>query len=85
MIVSRHEVLRSTIKVIDGVPHAVIHESWPLRFEKIDLSALPSSGASGGSESVADRRAAGCLYDLETEPGFAWRCCVCTNWSTFSS
>ncbi len=40
VIVDRHEVLRSTIKVIDEVPHAVIHESWPLRFEKIDLSAL---------------------------------------------
>ena len=41
MIIDRHEVLRSTIKVIDEMPHAVIHESWPLRLKKIDLSTLP--------------------------------------------
>ncbi len=40
VIVDRHEVLRSTIKVIDDVPHAVVHKSWPLRFKNIDLSML---------------------------------------------
>ena len=41
VIVARHEALRSTVEVIDGTPHAVIHESWSLPFKKIDLSALP--------------------------------------------
>ena len=43
MIVARHELLRATIETIDGVPHAVIHDNWPLRLEKIDLSALPAA------------------------------------------
>ena len=47
VIVDRQDVLRSTIKVIDNVPHAVIHKSWPLRFKKIDISALSAAGASG--------------------------------------
>ena len=67
MIVSRHEVLRSTIKVIDGVPHAVIHESWPLRFENIDLSVLtPAERQAEVNRLLIDKPRA--LYDLETEP-----------------
>lgn len=42
-VIDRHDVLRSTIKLIDEVPHAVMHESWPLRFRKIDLSTLPEA------------------------------------------
>ena len=45
VIVDRHEMLRSTIALIDEVPHVVDHESWPLRFKKIDLSALPPARA----------------------------------------
>ena len=41
MLVARHEILRSTIQVIEGVPHAVVHDAWTLRLDGIDLSALP--------------------------------------------
>jgi amino acid adenylation domain-containing protein len=67
-IVARHELLRSTIKVIDSVPHAVVHESWPLRFRKIDLSALPPQKR----QSEVDRLLIDeprVPYDLESEPG----------------
>ena len=41
MIVERHEILRSTIQVVDEQPIAVVHESWPLKLKRIDLSLLP--------------------------------------------
>ena len=43
VIVDRREVLRSTIRIINEVPHAVPHESWPLRFKRIDISTLPAA------------------------------------------
>ena len=68
VIVDRREVLRSTIKIIDEVPHAVIHESWPLRFKRIDISALPAAERQAEIERllIDEPRA---QYDLETEPG----------------
>ena len=68
VIVDRHEVLRSTIKIIDEVPHAVIHESWPLRFKKIDLSTLPPAQRQAEVDRllIDEPRV---LYDLEAEPG----------------
>ncbi len=68
VIVSRHEVFRSTISVIDEVPHAVIHESWPLSFEKIDLSDLdPAEREAEVDRLLIDRPRV--LYDLEANPG----------------
>ena len=68
VIVDRHEVLRSTIKMIDEVPHAVVHESWPLRFKKIDLSSLPAAERQAELDRllIDEPRA---RYDLEAEPG----------------
>jgi amino acid adenylation domain-containing protein len=68
VIIERHEVLRSTVKVIDEVPHAVIHASWPLRLRKIDISTLPSAERQAEVDRllIAEPRA---LYNLETEPG----------------
>ena len=67
-IVVRHEVLRSTIKVIEEVPHAVIHERWPLRIKKIDLSSLsPAERQSELDRLLIDEPRA--LYDLKAEPG----------------
>lgn len=68
-IVFRHEVMRSTIQVIEGAPHAVIHQNWPLRFKKIDLSALPEEKRQSEVERLLiDEPSA--PYDLESEPGF---------------
>jgi amino acid adenylation domain-containing protein len=68
VIVDRHEVLRSTIKEINGVPHAVIHGSWPLRFKRIDLTALTPAKL----EAEVDRLLIDEVripYNLETTPG----------------
>lgn len=68
MVIDRQEVLRSTIKVIDEAPHAVIHKSWPLRFKKIDLSALPAAGREAEVERllIDEPRVP---YRLEEKPG----------------
>jgi amino acid adenylation domain-containing protein len=68
MIVDRHPVLRSTIKVIDGVPYGVIHESWPLRLKRIDLCSLsPAEREAEVNRLLIDEPRA--LYNLEAEPG----------------
>ena len=68
VIVDRREVLRSTIRIINEVPHAVPHESWPLRFKRIDISTLPAAERQAALERllIDEPRA---QYDLEAEPG----------------
>jgi amino acid adenylation domain-containing protein len=68
LIVERHELLRSTIRVIDDVPHAVVHKSWPLRIKMIDLSMWSDADA----EAELDRllvEEPRIHYDLEVAPG----------------
>jgi amino acid adenylation domain-containing protein len=67
-IVSRHEVLRTTFQLIEERPYSVVHESWPLRLKKIDLSALAASEReSEMNRLLVDEPRA--LYRLEVEPG----------------
>ena len=67
-IVARHALLRSTIQTIEGVPHAVVHESWPLRFKEIDLSGpLPVDRQAEVDRLLIDEPRL--RYDLEAEPG----------------
>lgn len=68
MIVARHELLRSTIETIDGVPHAMVHDDWPLHFEKIDLSALPATQRELETQRLLTEKPRA-LYNLESEPG----------------
>jgi amino acid adenylation domain-containing protein len=68
MIVARHELLRATIETIDGVPHAVIHDDWPLHFEKIDLGALPAAQRELEMQHLLTAKPRA-LYSLESEPG----------------
>ena len=42
-IVSRHEVLRTTIASVDGVPRQIIAAARPADFKMIDLSMLPAA------------------------------------------
>jgi amino acid adenylation domain-containing protein len=67
-IVARHEILRSTIRVIGGQPVVVAHESWPLEFKRIDLGAMSASEREAEVERLLmdePRRP----YHLETSPG----------------
>ena len=67
-IIERHEILRSTIQMIDGQPMALVHENWPLDLKKIDLSALAPAQRQAEVERllIAEPRR---LYHLEVEPG----------------
>ena len=40
IIVSRHELLRSTIKTTDSKSYFVVHDEWPLEFKVTDLGGL---------------------------------------------
>jgi amino acid adenylation domain-containing protein len=67
-IIARHEILRSTIRVIGGQPVAVAHESWPLEFKRIDLGAMSASEREAEVQRllVSEPRRP---YDLESSPG----------------
>jgi len=42
VIVARHEILRTTIDVIDGEPVATVHQTWQIQIKKIDLAHSPA-------------------------------------------
>lgn len=67
-IVARHELLRSTIRLIEGVPHAVVHESWPLRVKEVDLGSLaPANQKAEVDRLLVDEPRT--RYNLKAEPG----------------
>jgi hypothetical protein len=67
-IIGRHEALRSMVRMIDEVPHSVIHKSWTLRFNTIDLSArsLPEQRSELDSLLLSEPRT---QHHLEASPG----------------
>jgi amino acid adenylation domain-containing protein len=68
LIAARHEVLRTTVQKVAERPLAIVHESWPLRMKRIDLTAMaPAQRAAEVDRLLIDepRRP----YQLETEPG----------------
>jgi amino acid adenylation domain-containing protein len=67
-IVMRHEVLRSTIEVVEDVPYWKVHESWPIHLNQIDLCSLtPVERQAEVDRLLIDEPRA--PYDLEAEPG----------------
>jgi len=68
MIIDRQEVLRSTINIIDGVPHAIIHDRWQISFKKIDLSTLPRVQRDAEVDRLLIDEPK-IPYDLKAEPG----------------
>jgi amino acid adenylation domain-containing protein len=68
VIVDRHDILRSSIEVIDEVPHAVVHLRWPLRIKHIDLSAMPEVARQSELDRLLVEEPQG-PYRLEHEPG----------------
>ena len=68
VIVARHEVLRTTIQVMDDDPVAVVHETWPLHIKKIELADLPASERQTEVQRLLIKEPRH-PYRLETEPG----------------
>ena len=67
-IILRHEILRTTIQAKGEQVIATVHESWPLRFKKIDLRHLPAAQQDAEVERllVEEPRHP---FHLEAEPG----------------
>ena len=66
--ISRHEILRSTIQVIDERPLLVAHKSWPIELKRIDLSPWPMELREAEAQRLLveePRRP----FDLGTAPG----------------
>jgi amino acid adenylation domain-containing protein len=67
-IVARHEILRSTLQVTGEQPVVVVHESWPLALQRIDLRSLSGDRQAAELERLLvdePRRP----YRLDSEPG----------------
>ena len=68
IIITRHEILRTTIQAIDGQPSAVVKEGWQLKLKRINLLQLSSEQRDAEVERLLvdePRRP----YQLESEPG----------------
>ena len=68
LIVSRHEMLRTTIQAKEESPVAVVHATWPLHIKHIDLSDLaPARREAEVQRLLIDEPRA--PYHLDTAPG----------------
>jgi amino acid adenylation domain-containing protein len=67
-IVSRHEVLRTTMQVIDGEPFAVVSDDWSPPIRKVDLSALSPSNRQEEVQRLLVHEPQR-PFNLESEPG----------------
>jgi amino acid adenylation domain-containing protein len=68
IIIARHEVLRTTIQLMDNEPVAVVHESWPFQVKKIELSVLKASKRQEEVQRLLVEEARH-PYHLDAEPG----------------
>ncbi len=68
LIVGRHEVLRTTIHLMDNEPMAVVHDTWPIHLKQIDVSAMPSSERQAEVSRLL-LEVPSLLFHLEREPG----------------
>ena len=68
VVIARHEILRSTIAVVEEQPSLIVHEEWPLRFKQLEISALEQVQRQAEVERllVEEPRLP---YNLEKEPG----------------
>jgi len=68
LVIARHEILRTTIQLLDNEPIAIVHETWQLQIKKLDLSALPAEKRQAEVERLLTEEPRQ-PYHLETEPG----------------
>jgi acyl-CoA synthetase (AMP-forming)/AMP-acid ligase II len=67
-VIARHEILRTTIEVVDERPIAVVHETWPTLLKRIDLRALSIDAREAElARLLVDEPRH--IYRLESEPG----------------
>ncbi|MEU4822766.1 amino acid adenylation domain-containing protein [Actinomadura sp. NPDC023710] len=79
-LAGRHEVLRTSVTVVDGRPFQTVHESVAVELKEIELDGsgppAPSGGSAdplAGARDVLDAEARR-LFDLGTAP--LWRACL---------
>ena len=63
-LVRRHEMLRTSFSVSQGVPVQVVHAEVPSAVEVVDLTGLPESDREARVRSLLNERA-GIIFDLE--------------------
>ena len=68
-LVDRHEILRTCLREVNGVPRQVILPACPIKLRSIDLTALDGDAAMARAEEIA-REEAGELMDLGEAPLF---------------
>ena len=68
VVISRHELMRSTIEIDGSEASFKVHEKWPLKIKRIDLSRLPAAERKAEADRllVTEPRLP---YDLEKAPG----------------
>ncbi|MCY9165986.1 amino acid adenylation domain-containing protein [Bacillus atrophaeus] len=66
-VVRRHEVLRTTYDMYDGVPIQIIHDDIPLELQHYDFSKLPSSEQQKAIDRVIEQDAT-TPFNLRTGP-----------------
>jgi thioesterase domain-containing protein len=57
-LVGRHEILRTCLREVDGVPRQVILAACPIKLRSIDLTALDGDAAMARAEEIAREEAA---------------------------
>ncbi|GEP55040.1 condensation domain-containing protein [Reyranella soli] len=57
VLVRRHEILRTCLREVDGVPKQVILPDCPVKLRSIDLSTLDADAAMARAEEIAKREA----------------------------
>ena len=66
-VVARHESLRTTIRVMDGLPMGVVLDSYSLRVKQIDLTELPATQRLAESQRLLNTESR-IPYHLPEEP-----------------
>ena len=69
VLVRRHEILRTYLREVDGVPMQVILSDCPVKLRSIDLSTLDADSAMARAEEIAKQEAVGPI-DLGVAPLF---------------
>lgn len=68
IVIERHEILRTIIRLVEGRPVQVVQDDWPIAFERIDLSNLPGARREAEVERLVTEQLRQ-PFDLAAAPG----------------